>query len=154
MRLYLVQHGAAQAKERDVERPLSEHGRADVERLAAVLALREVRADRVLHSGKARAEQTAVLLAEALTDDGRCEAEPGLLPNDPVEAVATETERWNDDVVLVGHLPFMTRLAALLVVGRENADIVAFRPGTMLCLERAEDSWSIAWMLRPELLGE
>ena len=154
MRLYLVQHGEALAKERDPERRLSEHGRSDIERLAAVLALREVRAERVYHSGKARAEQTAVLLAEALTDDGRCEAQTGLLPNDPVEAVAAETERWSDDVVLVGHLPFMARLAALLVVGRADAEIAAFRPGSMLCLERDDDSWSVAWMLRPELLGE
>ncbi len=31
MRLYLVQHGEALAKERDPERPLSGHGRADID---------------------------------------------------------------------------------------------------------------------------
>ncbi len=150
MRLYLVQHGEALTKERDPDRPLSGPGRADVERLADFLAKRGVRAQRVLHSGKTRARQTAELLARALGGD--CERRSGLAPNDPTGDVAQEASAWTGDVVLVGHLPFMGRLAARLVAGREDACVAAFRPGGMLCLERGEEGgWEIAWMLRPEL---
>ena len=150
MRLYLVQHGEALPKERDPDRPLSGPGRADVERLADFLAKRGVRAQRVLHSGKTRARQTAELLARAL--GGACEGRSGLAPNDPTGDVVQEASDWTDDVVLVGHLPFMGRLAARLVAGREDACVAAFRPGGMLCLERGEEGgWEIAWMLRPEL---
>jgi phosphohistidine phosphatase len=155
MKLYLIRHGEALPRAPDSERPLSERGRADVERLAAVLALRGVTAAHVFHSGIARAEQTAVLVAEAVIDDGRCEAQAGLSPNDPVEAVAMESERWSDDMVLVGHLPFMDRLAARLVVGREDVTLVAFDTGSCLCLERQDDGgWSVVWMLSPELLAD
>ena len=151
MRLYLVQHGEALPKERDPDRPLSGPGRADVERLVDFRAKRRVRARRVRHSGKTRAQQTAELLARAL--GGACEGRSGRAPNDPTGDVAQEASGWTDDVVLVGHLPFMGRLAARLVAGREDPGVAAFRPGGMLCLERGEEGgWTISWMLRPELL--
>jgi Histidine phosphatase superfamily (branch 1) len=66
MRLYLMQHGAALAKDVDPARPLSEQGEQDVRRIAAFLARAGVGVGRIWHSGKRRAEQTAELLAAAL----------------------------------------------------------------------------------------
>ena len=47
MKLYLVQHGEACAKDVDPQRPLTEQGRADVDRLARLLASAGVRVERV-----------------------------------------------------------------------------------------------------------
>ena len=84
MRVYLAQHGLAEPKEIDPERPLSEQGHEDVRRLAAFLEGKGLRVEQALHSGKTRAEQTAALLARALLAGGRFKAYPGLAPNDPV----------------------------------------------------------------------
>ncbi len=84
MRIYLTQHGEALAKDVDRERPLSEQGRADVQRLAEFLRDKGVRVEHIWHSGKTRAEQTAALIADAILPDGRPEARPGLGPNDLV----------------------------------------------------------------------
>ena len=155
MRLYLVQHGEALPKERDPDRPLSEAGRANVEHLAGFLAGRSLRVARVLHSGKTRARQTADALARAMTPGAASEARTGLDPNDPTDAIAAEAAGWTGDGALVGHLPFMDRLASRLVTGRDDSGVVAFRPGAMLCLERGDDgAWSIAWLLRPEVVGD
>lgn len=151
MRLFLVQHGEAVSKEVDPDRPLSEGGRQDVERLATFLAGRAVRAGRVVHSGKTRARQTAEVLAAALAPAARPEAIPGLDPNDPPTPIAEAASGWTEDVLVVGHLPFMDRLVALLV-GGGSGGIVGFRPGSLVCLERADGAWTIAWMIRPELL--
>ncbi len=152
MRLYLVQHGEALAKDIDPERSLSEKGRRDVERLAAFLGGRAIRVARVLHSGKKRARETAQLLAAAMSPGAEAEAVAGLDPNDPVEPLAEQVSGWQQDAVLVGHLPFMDRFVARLIAGGEGA--VVFRPATMVCLERAEaGAWSLAWMLPPELLA-
>jgi phosphohistidine phosphatase len=152
MRIYLVQHGEAVSAEVDPERPLSAAGEADVRRIASVL--RGVGVARILHSGKRRAEQTAEVLAAALGPEVRPEARAGLDPNDPTAGVAQEAAGWEQDTMLVGHLPFMARLASRLIAGREDPSVVAFRPGSMLCLERTEQrAWTIAWMLRPELLA-
>jgi phosphohistidine phosphatase len=153
VRLYLVQHGEAVPEDVDPTRPLAERGRADVRQVAAFLAEAGVRTDRVWHSGKRRAEQTAAILAAALAPDRTPVARAGLDPKDPTDGVAQEAAAWEDDVMLVGHLPFMARLASRLLAGRADAGVVAFEPGSVLCLERTEQQrWTIAWMLRPALL--
>lgn len=153
MKLYLVRHGEALAKDVDPDQSLSATGRANVERLAAFLDRRGVRAERIVHSGKTRARQTAEIIAEAMANAGACAARDGLAPNDPTAPVAREITGLREDTVLVGHLPFLGDLAARLVVGSEGVTVAVFRPATMLCLEQGVDSgWSVAWMLRPDML--
>ena len=153
MRLYLVQHGDAVAEEVDPARPLSEVGRSDVAAVARFLAAGGLRVKQVLHSGKLRAEQTAVLLAGAVAPGHAPAARPGLDPKDPTEGIARVVAAWDDDAMLVGHLPFMAKLASRLVAGRDDAGVVAFQPGTVVCLERGDrQHWSIAWMIGPELV--
>ena len=94
MKLYLVQHGEALPKEVDSDRPLSDQGQQDVERLARFLANRGVRVSQVWHSGKTRARQTAELLAAALAPGVKAEARAGLAPNDPTEAFAEMGWPW------------------------------------------------------------
>jgi phosphohistidine phosphatase len=153
MRLYLVQHGEAVPEEVDPARPLSSGGHADVARIGDFLVAGRLRVGRIMHSGKRRAEQTAAILAAALAPDRTPVARAGLDPKDPTDGVAQEAAAWEDDVMLVGHLPFMARLASRLLAGRADAGVVAFEPGSVLCLERTEQQrWTIAWMLRPALL--
>jgi phosphohistidine phosphatase len=153
MRLYLVQHGAALPRELDSERPLSDAGRAEVQRLAAFLENRTLSPSHIQHSGKTRARQTAELLAEVMPG-AMLEARSGLDPMDPVKPLAYELEERSEDVMLVGHQPFMGRLASFLAVEDEGQTVVAFQPGTMVCLEQADNGdWAVAWMLRPDLLG-
>ena len=153
MRLYLVQHGDAVSEQSDPERPLSVAGRRDVEAVARLLASNDIRAERVAHSGKLRAQQTAGLLAAALVPGVIPETTTGLNPNDPVEPVARSIAQWTSDVMLVGHLPFLGKLVAHLVAGDERKPVVAFVPGTVVCLESGEAGhWAIMWMVRPELV--
>ena len=152
MKLYIVRHGDALSEALDPDRPLSARGRADAERLAGLLRAGGIRAARVVHSGKTRARQTADVLARAVTPGTESEARADLDPNDPIDALVGEAGRAGDDMVVVGHLPFVGRLVARLVVGREDVAVAVFRPGAMVCLERdAAGGWTIAWMLGPEL---
>ncbi len=154
MKLYLVQHGEALPKEIDSDRPLSDQGRQDVERLARFLADRGVRVSRVWHSGKTRARHTAELLAAAAAPGVKTEARAGLAPNDPTEAFAETLVAWREDAMVVGHLPFMARLVTRLVAKSDDGTIVAYLLGSLVCLERDEHgAWAIAWMVRPELMG-
>ena len=153
MKLYLVQHGHAVAKDVDPERPLSEQGRIDVSHVAAFLSLSGVRVSSVCHSGKKRAEQTAKLFAASMPGDIPLTRLSGIDPLDPTEKFAQTVHGWTEDSMVVGHLPFMEKLVARLAVGNEEASAVAFQPGTVVCLERGEqDDWRIAGMIRPELI--
>jgi phosphohistidine phosphatase len=153
MRLYLVQHGEAVAREVDPDRPLSDRGRADVERLAAFLQQSGIRVARVLHSGKRRAAQTAERLAAALAPGVAPEPRGGIDPDDDPRAFDWQRACGDQDTLVVGHLPHMARLVALLVTGQDAAAVAAYRPGSVVCLERNDSGrWQIEWMLRPELL--
>jgi phosphohistidine phosphatase len=102
-----------------------------------------------------RARQTAELLAPHVASDAIVEAVAGLHPNDSVETMADRIAGWSDDALLVGHLPFLARLAARLLGASGERPVIAFHPGSnvCLCLERdAAGRWAIVCMLGPELL--
>jgi phosphohistidine phosphatase len=80
MRLYLVQHGEAKKEEEDPLRPLSESGREDVQRVAKYAEKVDIKANKISHSDKLRAKQTAETLAEKLNIEQVIEADK-LAPN-------------------------------------------------------------------------
>ena len=153
MKLYLVQHGEASPEETDPERPLSDKGRSDTSKAAAFLREAGISVETILHSTKLRAEQTARILADTL--DQRCDVvkRDFLSPNDPLDNILDEISRRDDDLMIVGHLPFLDRLTSRLILGSEEKSIVRFRQGGVLFLERGEErSWRITGFIVPDLL--
>ena len=154
MKIYLVQHGEAAAKEVDPERPLTEQGMADVQCVARALNRAGVEVKRVIHSGKLRAQQTAEILATEIAPMLQLETSDMINPNDNPASFDLQTTSGNMHTMVVGHLPFMAKLVSQLVTGDDNHMLVAYQPGSVVCLELVEqDNWQINWMVRPELLG-
>jgi phosphohistidine phosphatase len=155
VQVYLVQHGVAVSEEEDPARPLSPAGRDEVERVARAAAARGVRPAEIVHSGKARAAETAEILALHLKPSGGVRAVEGLDPGDKPRRARKRIEKADEPVMLVGHLPHLDRLASLLLTGSDEGGIVAFRKGGIVCLERSEDgeSFAVAWALTPELVA-
>jgi phosphohistidine phosphatase len=152
MELYLVQHGEAKPEAEDPERPLTERGAAAVRRMAAWAAQVGVRVAQIRHSGKTRAEQTAALLAEQLDPANGVIAVDGLKPNDDVGSVAKAFQAEHGPVMLVGHLPFLSRLASLLVAGNPEGGVIRFQQGGIVCLVQEVGKWTVNWVMLPELL--
>ena len=152
MEVYLVQHGDAVPKSVDRARPLSERGRKEVEGVAAFAARLGLAVGQIRHSGKTRAQQTAGILGEALSPAGGVVAAPGLAPLDDVQPVADGLAGEPEPVMLVGHLPFLARLAGLLLTADAGNEVVRFRMGGIVCLSREEDRWQVAWILTPEMV--
>ena len=154
MRLLLVQHGEACSKEIDPDRPLTDRGAADVDRVAAFLGNADIRLGRVIHSGRVRARQTAARLAAVIAPGAELEVSGLINPNDNPAAFDWQSDSWDRDTLVVGHLPFMARLVAHLVTGDPDRPITAYRPGSVVCLQQDDEgAWVVAWMIRPELLG-
>lgn len=154
MRLYLMQHGLARPGETDAEKSLTEEGREQVERVATFLAgSAPSRHGRVLHSGKTRARESAEILAGHFT---HLDAEPAdaLAPMDDPAVWAERARGLNEAVALVGHLPHLERLTALLLTGDADRPVVRFVHGGVVCLDRdLEGRWRLAWSVVPSLLG-
>jgi phosphohistidine phosphatase len=153
MALYLVQHGKSLPREQDPEQGLSKEGLEEVNRIAGVAAGYGVRPGTIRHSGRKRAQQTARVLAEALLAEGG-EAEPisDIGPVDDAAAFAS-TLHSDDNLMLVGHLPFMERLAGFLVTGSTERLVFKFQNGGIVCLDKnPEDGfWFIKWALMPKI---
>jgi len=154
MRLYLVQHAKAKSKDVDPQRPLTEEGRRDIKKVAEFIEPLNLCVDYLWHSGKTRAAQTAEILAEVIETSKEMTAHEGLAPNDDVTAIRDEITSAQQDILIVGHLPFVGKLASLLLTGSESSNVVAFKQGGIVCLERTDGNrWQIDWMITPELLG-
>jgi phosphohistidine phosphatase len=125
----------------------------NIRQMASFLARKEaIKVSHILHSGKRRAEQTAEILAEELLP-GSVTATDGLNPLDDPAIWNGRLAETNEDLMLVGHLPHLGKLAAQLVTGDAEQNPVAFRMGGIACLERQEDgNWVVGWMVVPEIL--
>lgn len=155
MRLYLIQHAKAMAKEENRERPLSDEGRADAAKIALFLKRSGPAVGQVWHSGKKRAGQTADIYSEALGLPGGPTAREGLAPNDNAALLRDELAVEMTDTMIVGHMPFVSRLATLLLTGYESPPVVTFVNAGIVCLERTKDGrWVIEWIVTPDLLPE
>jgi phosphohistidine phosphatase len=55
--------------------------------------------------------------------------------------------------MLVGHLPFMERMASCLTTGKTDYTVFKFQNGGIVCLDKLPDSdlWAIVWALMPHI---
>ena len=145
VRVYLVQHGQAKPEDEDSQRPLTDRGADDV-RWVAQWAIDRfgVRPSRIIHSGKTRARETAQIwgrLSRVETEQG-----DGLAPDDDP---TTWVRQIAAEVMLVGHLPHLAKLASLLLTGDVNRQLVGFRQGGLVAAERTESGWAVTLVLPP-----
>jgi len=142
MELYLIRHGEAAAENVDAARPLTEQGKIDVVRTAAQMKDTGVAIDEIWYSSKLRAKQTAEIVAQTLGLKNIAEKQ-GLKPNDPVKPIAELIEESEKNIAIAGHLPFLPKLADLLVGGSERDDIVNMKTASVVILESTDFGWAI-----------
>ena len=150
MKLYLVQHGEAKSKDEDPERSLTEQGKEDVGAVAKKLAEAGIKVDHIYHSPKLRALQTADIFTTYLKSHAT--EDPDLKPMDDPNLIMDlldEAAKENKDMMLVGHMPYMSRLAGLLLTGKDDP-VIEFTMGAVVCLGK-EECWKVNWILTPEL---
>lgn len=151
MRVCLVQHAEAMAEDQDPDRPLTELGREHTKWSGDVAAGLGVGIEQIRHSGKTRARETAEILGEALSPRNGVVAASGLGPLDDVEPVAQGLDQEVEPVMLVGHLPFMERLAGRLLTGQADQPVIAFNNAGIVCLEKKNERWQGVWIITPEI---
>jgi phosphohistidine phosphatase len=152
MKIYIVRHGDSLESDIDSQRPLSNKGKADIERLGRYLANLNLNLAQIIHSGILRAEETAGILAKMLEPDILVKPHPSLKSLDDPSDVILEIETVCSDILIVSHLPFVDRFTSKLLTGDENKSMIPFEPGTLVCLERNKArQWIINFILQPFL---
>ena len=155
MKLYLVQHAEAKQKEEDPERSLSEKGWADIRKVAAFIAAHtRIKVSSIFHSGKTRTRQTAEVLAEYLNPVNSVGHAEGLQPLDDPSTWVGRLAEAKEDVLLVGHLPHLSKLSAHLLCHDQDKKVIDFEMAGVVCLGKDESgTWSIHWMVIPQILA-
>lgn len=147
MRLFLAHHGDAVGPEIDPRRPLSPHGRAAAERLAADAAARGARPAVVWHSGKLRAKQTAEIFWRACNALAELSATRDLQPDDQPVWMRDRLRHERRDILIAGHFPHLPGLLRLLA-----GDQAGFPPHGIVALETTDEgeTWRQIWQGQPE----
>ncbi len=155
MTLFLVQHGISASKDVDPQRGLTNQGIIESERIAKLAKGYGIKVEKIIHSGKKRAEQTAEIFHKALSIPQPLEMVSVINPMDDVRAFAKTIQR-NSDLMVVGHLPFLQRLLAYLTTGSDKFGIYQFQNSGIVCLAAIEETnntvgWIIKWTLNPNI---
>jgi len=165
MLLYLVRHGHAVDADEDPARPLSLRGVADMKRVADFFrGNRAFVPDQLWHSSLVRARQTAEILAQDVGIEAGLVETEGLLPEDDPHDILARVAAFTSarPLALVGHEPYMSALATLLVRGKDRPTGFDFKKGAVLALERSEGvhkrngepRWIVRWHITPGLLSK
>jgi phosphohistidine phosphatase len=152
--LYFVQHAEAKKEADDPTRGLTDKGFRDIALTALFAHDQGVTVNRIYHSGIKRAQQTAQALADQVhPKDGMSEAD-WLAPMDDPKIWADRLSHMREDIMLVSHLPYLAKLASLLLCGDGSKNVVDFKNAGIVCLKRFDDGhWAVKWMLMPDMVG-
>ena len=66
---------------------------------------------------------------------------------DDVRPIAQALQKETTPLMLMGHLPFMDRLAGLLVTGDPDRSAVRFRMGGIVYKEGEGNDWGVKWVV-------
>ena len=118
-RLFLIRHAKTEPSvgRDDYERRLTGRGRDDAKRVAKALAARRMLPDVLIHSGAARAKETAEIFAAAWQGKVELQEDAGLY-DASVTTLLARTRALADEhkrVGLVGHNPSLGELATALI---------------------------------------
>ena len=161
MKLYILRHGIAvdhgtPGYENDADRPLTPEGERKLQRIARAMQALDLDIDLILTSPYVRARQTAEGVAEVLKLGKKLEFTDTLTPGgdsrELVELISRHPKA-PENVLLVGHEPYLSGLVSLLVAGKEGF-CVAFKKGglcklTIDSLKHGRCA-ALAWLLTPK----
>ena len=153
MKLWLMRHGDALHLAPDGSRPLSEEGRAEALRAGAFLKRMKADPALILHSTLRRSAETAAHVAQELGALGRLSEREGLQPGDDPQNWLFELAAEEADVLLVGHLPFLSLLASLLLTRDEERLPIQWPTGSLLAMERrGGEEWRLLSFVTAKIL--
>lgn len=147
-----MRHGEAIQMTENISQPLSEIGRQRVKGMAQFLSRNNTQVSFIFHSEKLRAQQTAQELASVLAPEKVTEL-AGLLPESDASYIAETCQYWQQDTLIVGHLPNLSQLASLLLTQQKQVVCINFETASIICLEKfSQQQWCLSWFISSQML--
>ncbi len=163
MNLYMLRHAIAVPRgtpgyRNDSQRPLTPDGIKKMQRIAKGIRALKLDLDLILSSPYLRARHTAEIAAKTLRAQKTLKFSDHLVcEGSAAKLVAELASRWrgHDNVMLVGHEPYLSELVSVLIAGEANASLLLKKGG--LCKLSADAlrynrCATLEWLLTPRQL--
>ena len=164
MNLYILRHGLAvdhgtPGYKKDADRPLTPEGVRKLARVTKAMETLDVSFDLIVSSPYVRARQTAEIVADAFKAGEKLKFSETLIPGGSSKQLIDLLNRlappW-EDIILVGHEPYLSELISLLISGEETAGIELKKGGlcklSMETLKHGRCA-TLQWLLTPKQMG-
>jgi phosphohistidine phosphatase len=164
MNLYFLRHGIAvepgsPGYARDADRPLTPEGERKLRRITEAMEALELSFDLILSSPYLRARQTAEIVAEARKARKQLDYSDCLTPGGSTKKLVEYLHRLQpppDNILLVGHEPYLSGLVSLLASGHEGFCVALKKGG--LCKLATESLKHgrcavLEWLLTPKQMA-
>jgi phosphohistidine phosphatase len=160
MNLFILRHGIAVEPgtpgfDSDADRPLTAKGRRRVRQIAGAMREMELSFDLIFSSPFPRALQTAEIVAAVFKRQKKLTCTNELTPGGSAKSLVGEINKIKpppENVLLVGHEPYLSRFIGLLAAGNTDMEI-DFKKGGLCKLEieslRHGRCATLAWLLTP-----
>jgi phosphohistidine phosphatase len=137
MNLYILRHGIAVEPgtagfAKDSERSLTPKGKRKLRQIAKALKEMDLCFDLIVSSPYVRARQTAQIIGAGFKNRQRLELSDTLTPSGSTRKLIellNGLAHGADDVLLVGHEPYLSELISLLISGDTRAGVVMKKGG-------------------------
>ena len=161
MNIFVLRHGEAGSHatmpSKDLERPLTESGRDDIEQVAVSLRKLRVGFDRIAASPLKRAKETAEIVARIYEETSpKLEIWDDLRPEGSKQDALQRLSRLkqDSDVLLVGHEPYLSSMIGEIISG-SSSRILIKKGGIAKVQIRSfapKPSGELKWLLTPRQL--
>ncbi|HEX3718087.1 MAG TPA: phosphohistidine phosphatase SixA [Verrucomicrobiae bacterium] len=163
MNLFFLRHGKAEPRSvkwrPDSKRPLTRDGEKRTAEVARGAQALDLNFDLILTSPYVRAFRTAEILADVYGARKLFETKNLISEAEPKAIVSEINENFASiqDIVLVGHEPFMTRLIAMLIAGEGAAVNIELKKAGLCKLSIEKLTYGkcacLNWLLTPRQLA-
>jgi len=164
MNLYILRHGIAvepgsPGYATDADRPLVPKGKRKLKEIAKGMDALGLNFDLILSSSYRRASQTAEIIACTFKPRKQVEFSEDLAPGRSPKKVLEQLTHLHpqpEDVLLVGHEPYLSDLISLLISGESGLSITMKKAGLCklsaerLCFGRCA---TLEWLMTPKQMA-
>ena len=158
MNLYILRHGIAVPRGtpgiKEEDRPLTKDGKRKMKAIAEGMLALKLQFDRIISSPYVRASETAEIVGQVF--GRKVELWKPLIPTaNPRQLISHLVKVREDNVLLVGHEPYLSEFVSVLICGNPEAQI-EFKKGALCKVSSNHLIYgrcaTLEWLLAPAQL--
>ena len=149
MYLLLMQHAKSKSADEDPERGITDTGKEETASVSIQLQSLNFTVEEIWHSTKKRSRETAEIVTSYNNLKNKISEKDFLSPMDEVKPAVKVINTFNKNIMIVSHLPFLSKLASSLITGTEYYEPVKFLNSAAVIFIKEGDKWKIASLITP-----